>query len=87
MWAKMVLKLFNPVKMGSLGFSLIVNGSGFTTCLRRTDVGYASFVYRMKTTTYHPSQEVKEQIFWYSFISRSENVVRGSIIIDTFIPS
>jgi hypothetical protein len=50
------------------------------------DVGYASFANRMKTTTYHPSQEVKEQIFWYSFISRSENVVRGFIIIHTFIP-
>jgi hypothetical protein len=81
----MACKLFNPVKMGSLGLSLIVNGPGFTTCQKRMDVGYPSLAYRKKTTTYHPSQEVKEHIFWYSFISRSENLVRGSIIINTFI--
>jgi hypothetical protein len=87
MWITVVCKQSNPVKMVSLGIPLIVHWPGFKTflCIHRPDESYASFAQSIKTTTYQPSQEVKEQIFWYSFISRSENLVRGFIIIHTFI--
>jgi hypothetical protein len=45
----------------------------------------ALFASGLKETAYHPSQEVKKQVFWYSFIGRSENLVGSFIIIYTLI--